>query len=318
MDGSDPVGAGSGSLRRVNPLLAEVLARHGGVASRRCVTAAGVSAATVEWALRRGVVVAPVRGVLADGDLWRGTGPDARHLLVLRVLATEGSGVVAAGLSAAMVWELPTASGPPERPVLLTARSTRRPEYGSTSGTSVRRRSWLADDEVTVVSGIPVTGLVRTAVDVARSVPLPWGLAAADVVCTRGVAAHELADAVRAMAPVPGSRRAGVAAAWADGRAESPLESVARAIVRMLGLPCPNLQVWLHGDGRRYRVDMIVPEFRTVIEVDGKIKYEGASASPDQSWQDKRRRDDFISWGYRSNDSSRPTPTGHNAGAESC
>jgi hypothetical protein len=62
----------------------------------------------------------------------------------------------------------------------------------------------------------------------------------------------------------------------------------------LLGLPPPDLQVTLSRGGTRYRADLVVHEFRTVVEVDGKVKYEG----PEQAWRDKRRRDDFLSWGY--------------------
>lgn len=282
----------------MSPLLVEALAHNGGVATRRDLRAAGVSPKALEWALRCGHVVSPCHGVVADGESWRSASGEIRHRRLLRVITAERPGAVAAGPSAAVVWDLPTAAGIPERPVLTTARSVARPQYGSSSPACVRRRAWLREDEVTVVGGVPVTGLVRTVVDVARGGSVPWGLAAADAACRRGVTPDELVAAVQAMAPVPGSRRAAVVASWADPRAESPLESVARAVMRLLGLPCPDLQVWVEGDGRRYRADMIMTALRTVVEVDGKVKYVGHGAAPEQAWKDKRRRDDFLSWGY--------------------
>jgi very-short-patch-repair endonuclease len=66
-----------------------------------------------------------------------------------------------------------------------------------------------------------------------------------------------------------------------------------------LGLPEPDLQVTIgEAGGPTYRVDLLVREFSTVIEVDGKIKYVGSSAAPDQAWQDKRRRDRLFGRGY--------------------
>jgi hypothetical protein len=66
----------------------------------------------------------------------------------------------------------------------------------------------------------------------------------------------------------------------------------------LLGLPAPDLQVAVSAGGLRYRVDLLVREFRTVVEVDGRVKYSGATSDPEQSWKDKRRRDDLLSEGY--------------------
>jgi very-short-patch-repair endonuclease len=178
--------------------------------------------------------------------------------------------------------------------VLLQRRTTGRPEFGERSGSAVRRRAWVRDGDVSEVEGVPVTSLVRTVVDVARHEPVVWGLAAADAACARGATRDDLLSAVRAAAPVPGSRRAALVASWADARAESPLESVARGTVLLLGLPAPDLQVNVDAGDRRYRVDLLIQEFRTVIEVDGKVKYD----DPDRSWRDKTRRDDLLQEGF--------------------
>jgi hypothetical protein len=54
---------------------------------------------------------------------------------------------------------------------------------------------------------------------------------------------------------------------FADGRAESAMESEARLVMIDHGLPRPELQYEIHGpDGELYRVDFGWPEARVVAE----------------------------------------------------
>lgn len=295
MDGPGPVAPGSGSLRRVNPLLAEVLRGHGGVATVSELIGSGVTRSSLRWAVSVGAVSVVAPATVADAEEWRDLDDHTRHLCLVRCAVRRGGpGAVACAESAAVVWDLPLPDGPPAMPVVLRGRTTGRPQNGGRTGAAVRRRAWLDPADVTERAGIPVTNRGRTAVDLGRSLALPWGTAVADAVLSRGIDVEALDDVLRRGSPVPGSRRARQVLAWADGRSESPLESVARATVRMLGLPAPDPQVWLSSGGLRYRVDLLIPDFSTVIEVDGKVKYQ----DPDQSWGDKRRRDDLLAWGF--------------------
>ena len=75
---------------------------------------------------------------------------------------------------------------------------------------------------------------------------------------------------------------------FADGRAESPLESVSRVACHELGLPAPEAQVevWL-GDELIARVDFLWRGQLTVGEADGKAKY----LRVEDLWAEKRRED---------------------------
>jgi hypothetical protein len=71
-----------------------------------------------------------------------------------------------------------------------------------------------------------------------------------------------------------GLRRAAAVVDFADGLAESPLESIARVVFRDGGLPPPALQVWLGGTTEpAARVDFYWKKYRTIVEVDGSLKY---------------------------------------------
>jgi very-short-patch-repair endonuclease len=279
--------------------LSDLLAGQGGVLTRAELSRAGIGPEACRWAVSTGALVRVAPGVFADAGLWSAMTDRDRHLTLLETaLLRAGEGAVAAAASAAVVWRLPLQSGPPLLPIVLNPRSRPRREDGRRSGSGVRRRAWLEPDECTAAGGLPVTTAPRTVVDLARAVPVTWGLAVADVARRRGTTAAELDEAVERQRGVPGIRAAARVASWADPRAESPLESVARATVRMLGLPAPELQVSITAEGHRYRVDLLIREYWTVVEVDGKVKYAGESARPDQAWQDKLRRDRLMSAGF--------------------
>ena len=93
----------------------------------------------------------------------------------------------------------------------------------------------------------------------------------------------------------PGSRAAGRAVAFADGRAESVAESRGRVRMAEAGLPTPDLQVNIHDDTGQLvgRGDMVFREQHTIGECDGRLKYRAATAGrplEDVLWDEKRGR----------------------------
>ncbi|HVH20821.1 MAG TPA: hypothetical protein VNA11_00035 [Pseudonocardia sp.] len=131
------------------------------------------------------------------------------------------------------------------------------------------------------MAGLPVTGLARTVVDLARTVPFEEAVEVADA-ALRGrpdqraplapvVLAAELARAAR----WPGSPPARRAIAFADGRSASVGESRSRVAIAGAGLPAPVLQ-WAVRDRAGRLVgytDFGWPELHTVGEFDGRVKY---------------------------------------------
>ena len=78
---------------------------------------------------------------------------------------------------------------------------------------------------------------------------------------------------------------------FADGRAESPLESLARIVFRDCGLPPPELQVEISDSEFIGRVDFLWREFATIAEVDGAAKYVDPNLAMRQLRRDKRLRE---------------------------
>ncbi|WP_426566536.1 DUF559 domain-containing protein [Angustibacter sp. McL0619] len=205
------------------------------------------SRAEVRRAVRQGDVVRLARGRYALP-----AAPDPR------VSAVRLAGVVSHE-SAATIWgiEIPTTDPKPHVTVCpQRARLDRRE--------AVVHWARLSRDEI--VDG--VTSPLRTVLDLARDRTFSIGLAAADSALRRRlVESDELASQARELRG-NGCRTARLVARHADGRAESPLESVLRSIVIQARVRGFDPQLQIDADGFRARVDLGDPRRRIVIEAD--------------------------------------------------
>ena len=150
------------------------------------------------------------------------------------------------------------------------------------------------------VCGLPVTSRARTAIDLVREGRWLDGVIVADGALRAGVTAVELRAIADYCACWRGGRLALRVAEFADGRSESPAESLARCVFADLGLPPPELQVAL-GDDRGFigRVDFLFRVQRTIVEIDGREKYENPhGAHADVVWKEKVREDRLREAGW--------------------
>jgi hypothetical protein len=134
-----------------------------------------------------------------------------------------------------------------------------------TVGLMVHQRSGA---QLQRVAGRLATAPAWTAVEVSRQLRRPRALATLDAAlrsmrCTRNEIENAIAEhrgrrgivAVRELLP------------FADGRADSAMESEARLVMIDHALPLPELQYPIHGrDGELWRVDFAWPEFRLAAE----------------------------------------------------
>ncbi|MGP7998242.1 MAG: DUF559 domain-containing protein [Streptosporangiaceae bacterium] len=150
----------------------------------------------------------------------------------------------------------------------------------------------LPADHVTERSGILVTSVGRTVVDLARVLTFAEGVAVADSALRAGpLSRDELGRVIAQCARWPGIQRARRVAAFADPRAESVLESISRAAFHQFGLPPPELQVWVGDDEQIVgRVDFLWQQHRTIAEADGAVKYTGPARAMAQLNRDARLR----------------------------
>lgn len=234
----------------------------------------GYSRRAREYAERHGSLVRVRHGVYALGaELLTGPAVD-EALLEMRSRAAAlhiSLGTALSHTSALVMHGLPVQS-------LSTAEVvTTRHRPGSGSRRGARSICHNADliDAVVDVDGIPVTTPARTIIDVARTGSFPGAVCAADEALRRNLCTPEdLAIEVAAVAGRTGITRARAVVAFADGRAESVLESLSRVSISRAGLPMPELQVeFTLPDGRNAQVDMFWDEWQLVAECDGIGKY---------------------------------------------
>jgi hypothetical protein len=142
---------------------------------------------------------------------------------------------------------------------------------------------------------LPVTTVARTVIDLARTMTFTDGVVAADAAIRQGLTSKSKLRAVLAtFSGKPGMIQSGRVVQFANGLAESPLESIARVAFDRLGLPAPRLQVWIHDAAGEIigRVDFYWEEHKTIAEVDGAMKYDlDPGRARAQLRRDKRLRD---------------------------
>jgi hypothetical protein len=118
------------------------------------------------------------------------------------------------------------------------------------------------------VAGRLATAPAWTAVEVARQLHRPRALAALDAALHSLACTHaELESAAREQKGRRGIVHVRELLEYADGRAESGMESEARLVMIDYGLPFPELQYEIPGrDGEVWRVDFAWPEHRVAAE----------------------------------------------------
>lgn len=227
-----------------------------------------------------------------------------RHLRLVDATASFlGPETVFSHVSAAVLHGLPV---PDDLLVRATATRHRTTAGGGNSRRHLRTYAGrLAAEDVTVVNGLPVTTVSRTASDLARV------LGRRDAVVLLDAALHdpaggeltgrreEIAEHLQRDHARRGFANACRRLALADGRAESVLETDSRLVFLDGGLPRPELQ-WtvVDADGQFVaRCDMGWPECGVVGEADGLVKY-GRLLRPGETTRDavvrEKLREDRI------------------------
>jgi hypothetical protein len=193
--------------------------------------------------VRAGAWVRLGRGAYLDGGL-----PDdafARHRLLVRAnLARLGAAAVVSHQSAAVLRGLPLWAARLDK-VHVTRRP---PAWHDSRGQLKVHVARLRDDEVTSIDGLPVTGAVRTVLDLARWLPFEAAVVVLDAALHRRHVTHELLlERLFDIAGTRGSRAAARAARFADARSESVGESRSRVLLHRLELAPSALQLEVHG-----------------------------------------------------------------------
>jgi len=255
--------------------------------------AAGISKSQVYALVKSGELVKIRHGAFAtSGALARAEkDPGLRHALdVAAVLATMRHGGVASHHSAAQMYGLRLLKQLPERTVTLTVPPGSR--TGRHAAGVVCHAAEVPDQQVTTRYGIPVTTAARTVADLARTSSFMAGVVVADAALyERHASKGELRRVLAGCERWRGTGRARQVVDFADGLAESVLESCARVFFRDHGLPPPELQVHITGRDRTMiaRVDFFWRRYGVVAETDGLLKYDSGERAIAE-----RRRDRLL------------------------
>ena len=146
--------------------------------------------------------------------------------------------------------------------------------------------------------GVRVTTVARTVVDVARTATRRAALVVADSALHRArVDEQQLRAVLAGCRRWPGSDAATTVVDLADGRAESPLETLGRLLIHERGLPAPEpqLTIW-DDDGVVAYVDLGWPHHRVAVEFDGMLKYDGRDANALRREKLRQERIERLGW----------------------
>lgn len=247
---------------------------------------------TLDAACRRQRLVRLRPGVFVDADSLARRDRRARHLtLIVAEQLALGQQWCAARRSAAVVYELPLIGDIPDRPQ-LAAPGTRR---GRRPRDRHNRLGPLPLSDQSEYQGIPVVTIARTVADIARAERFRNAVVVADAALRAGTTRADLEACLKSMRRWPGVARARQAVAFADGRSESPLESISRADFHELQLPPPEpqVEVWL-GDRFIGRVDFLWRETNTIGEADGVKKFGETDEQRARAFGASKQRQEWL------------------------
>ena len=283
----------------------------------------GLTRAALDAAVQRGLLTRPRRGVLALPP----PGPTAERSGLLAASAQDGAQVVAALSAARQVVGAGCVVTDDAAALLhgLPRPRARFPEEicfatdgAAFIGPGVRIRTTpIPPEHRTVVDGIPVTTLERTAIDLARGCSLPSALIPLDACARRIIAAttgaegnslrcHVHEPSMRSHARDTLHRALRECFGWAgtvvvrqaidlvEPASESPTESRSRGWFLVAGIRGLRYGVPIAVGGGTYWADFCSPEHRVIGEADGWSKYGGTPEEHRRTLTAERERQTRI------------------------
>ncbi len=236
----------------------ELAERQHGVVARWQLVELGLSDGMIQQRIAGGMLIPVLHGTFTLGH---------RHLTqeghwMVAVLAS-GRGAVLSHESAMALWGIRAARRPVE--VLRRSGGVWRPRQGL----RLHQTRSLPAEHVTAKTGIPVTTVERTFLDMAGRLSVrQHERALVDADRDDLIRWPELQRLVRGWRGKRGIGRLRLAAMELDPRAtdtKSPLEVDFLALCREFGLPSPEVNVIVAG----YEIDFFWPQQRVVVETDG-------------------------------------------------
>lgn len=272
-----PRGGDECSVDRVLAGWAE--AQHG-VVSRRQLLDIGVGRRTIGGRLERGALHLVHRGVYAVGHSIL-----SAHGRWMAAVLSCGPGAVLSHRSAAELWGIAQRSG---RAIEVTRKAHVRGGAGI-----VAHQSSLAEDERTIIEGIPVTTTPRTMLDFAAVATKRQVERALNEVEVQGLT--DRLSVPDLLERYPRRRGSALLRALLDegnatrGVTKSELEERFAALLDSRGLPLPRLNADVAVAGRFFSVDCLWQRERLIVELDGRAVH-----GTRQAFESDRERDRLL------------------------
>lgn len=238
--------------------------------------------------LREGELVRLSPRFALPGSVFAGLEPHEKKWIKAAAVGAGAPRAVLCGRSAARLLGMWVVGPAEEKVELMLPTGGLPPKSKWPPGVAYYRDGFLADSFAEIY-GLRMTTYIRTALDIATRHGFAEGLVAADWLLSSGVATrHQLKAEVERMRGRKGVGTAREVVRHAVDTSESPYESYARALLIQAGFDVRS-QVRFG----RYRVDLMVG--RVIIEVDGSVKYDGATYGPlDETLRAERARENYL------------------------
>ena len=210
-------------------------------------------------------------GILVDSQqLSEATSKERAVIDVAAARLTLWQPSVGSHVSAGLAYGLPLPSGP--QPVSLISDAPHK--RGTARQPIIVRGALLPAEHCESMAGVLMTSPARTAADLAIVLPLQDAVAAIDALMHRRLATK--ADIIAAAEDAMTLASVMLVLAQTDERAESPLESISRVVLHLLGIEAPELQHEIHDASGKFiaRVDFWWARYRVAGEADGLLKYD--------------------------------------------
>jgi predicted transcriptional regulator of viral defense system len=285
----------------VNPQLKLIAERQGGVFGRQQAIASGYTPGQIRRRLKDGRWVRIRHGQYGERlDLsalppWEQARQDHRRLVHAVVKSWRPGAIAVSHQSALALHGLPLWGLE-----LGQVHVTRTDERAGGVIAGVRHHvGKLAVVDLTEADGLVTTTVARAVLETACTASFEAAVVIVDAALRDHVmSAEDLRRLLGVIEFWPGSATARAAMDFGDARSESVGESRLRVLMHRYGLPTPVLQVeFRDADGLIGRVDFYFPEYDTVVEFDGRVKYGGGSA--DVLVREKVREDRLRALGFQ-------------------
>jgi len=224
-------------------------------------------------AIRAGVLTRIRHGAYTSTAQWSRASEHERHRLLCRTIMRSMKGRVAlAGVSSLVERGVSTWG------IDLSKVHVIRLDDGAgrIEGDVIHHEGRVVDDDIEEVNGLLVVRSSRGLVEAAGRYGVKPGLVCADSALHQGVVTHdEFAATYARMQGSPRTRPVQLVLRLADGRAESPGETIARYLCWTQGLPMPELQFKVYDEnGTLVAItDFAWHQLGVLGEFDGRIKY---------------------------------------------